>query len=205
MTRRAAPVPGRSAGFTLLELLIATALLALVSAMAYGGLNSLLRSNEQVEQRLARFEALRFAINQLTTDLQQAVLRPVNDPLGQIEPALVVDPQDLHRFDFTHLGWLNPLGRTRGTAQRVSYRLEGTDWVRIRWLVLDAQDDGAAVRDTVLAGVDRFEVRVLDFNNAWHRSWPLPQMPPDALPKVVEVTLLLPDLGEITRLVELPR
>ncbi len=205
MIRRAATSARPSAGFTLLELLIAIALLALVCAMAYGGLNSLLRTSEQVEQRLARFEALRFAVNQLTTDLQQAALRPVSDPLGEVEPALVVDPQDLHRLDFTHLGWLNPLGRARGTAQRVSYRLQGTDWVRTRWLVLDAQDDGAAVRDTVLAGVDRFEVRVLDFNNTWHRSWPLAQMPPDALPKAIEVSLLLPDFGELTRLVELPR
>jgi len=85
----------QEAGFTLLEVVVAVALFAVVSTLAYGGLAAVLRSREQLSEASAQLAQLQLAMQMFERDVRSAVLRPVRDGYGEVLPALMGDPTAL--------------------------------------------------------------------------------------------------------------
>jgi len=203
----------RSCGFTLLELLVALAVFAIMATAAYSGLRSVLFTRAAVEEENRRLAAVQLAVFRLEQDIEQALPRGVRDEYGEPQPALHGGELLSDTLVLTRAGWDNPLGQLRANLQRVAYRLrEGRLW-RLYWTVLDR---GGAMepRETLLLDqVREFRVRFLDQSDAWQNDWPPPassaadhSLPPDpnVLPRAVEITLTLEDWGAITRLLPLP-
>jgi len=128
MTHRA-PHPDQR-GFTLLELVVAIAVFAVIAAMAYAGLRSILDSRQQVDAALDRLAELQRAVELLSDDLRQIVPRTVRDNQGADEAALRVLHGRASRLLFTRAGHANPLGLPRSSLQRIAYDLEGQTLVR---------------------------------------------------------------------------
>lgn len=202
----------RSAGFTLLELLVALAVFAIMATAAYSGLSNVLLTRAAVEQQNRRLAAVQLAVFRLEQDIQQAVGRSIRDEYGDPQPALRGGVLLDEVLVLTRTGWDNPLGQPRANVQRVAYRLDAGRLWRLHWEVLDR---GAAQvpRETLLIDqVREFRVRFLDAQREWRTDWPPAaeasdaDHPPDlnALPRAVEMTLTLEDWGAITRLLPLP-
>lgn len=199
MTRRA----GRIRGFTLLELIIAISIFALVSAMAYGGLNAVLRSANATREAEAKLEALQLAMAVLMQDFTQLTNRSVRDAYGDTRPALIGPDPQTGGFQFTRRGWPNPAEQPRGTLQRVIYRVEDGVLIRGYWLALDAAPNAEPVQMPLLEGVSSITLRYLGEESTWVDQWPpLTATPaPSKLPKAVELTLGTEHWGEIVRLI----
>jgi general secretion pathway protein J len=199
---RPCPVSGTSAGaggFSLLELVVAIAIFAMLSVMAYGGLASVLSARERVLQSLERTTALQKAYVRLRNDLQQLRARPARDPYGEPQAALLLAPDGA--LEFTRSGWRNPLSQPRSALERVAYRLDADDrLVRTSWRAVDRAQNAAAVEAVVLDQVEDLRWRFLE-GKEWRESWP----PAGAggasvlaaVPRAVEVTLTLKDAGEV--------
>lgn len=71
---RAAAAPARARGFTLLELLVAIAVLALVSLLAWRGLDSLVNTRERLEPEAEQVRALLTLFGQLERDLAHVAM-----------------------------------------------------------------------------------------------------------------------------------
>ncbi|MBT5630353.1 MAG: prepilin-type N-terminal cleavage/methylation domain-containing protein, partial [Oceanospirillaceae bacterium] len=69
----------KAQGFTLLEVLIALSLFAVLSAMAFGGLNQLLSQHQQLQHKQQRFVDLQSAIQVLERDFSQLAPRSIRD------------------------------------------------------------------------------------------------------------------------------
>ncbi len=195
-----------SGGFTLLELLIALAIFALLSALAYGSLRSALLNRELSAERTARLAELQLAMLFMARDLEQVVDRPVRSTYGDRLPALYT-PQQGYLLEFTRGGWGNPAGQRRSTLQRVAYSLEEGELIRHSWQMLDRTDERPTRSQPLLDDVTRFELRFLDARREWSGEWPPPGGDRDTLPSLpvaVEVTLELPQWGRIKRLFRLP-
>lgn len=197
--------PARAAGFTLLELLIAIAVFAIMAALAYGGLSSVLRARETTAAAASRLRALQQTMLLLGRDLDQALPRSIRDQYGDVKPALYGGADWI---EFTHGGWANPTGALRSELQRVAYTVRDKKLVRDNWQVLDRAPDSKPYEATLLGGVKSLALRYLDANGAWQESWPpqqqqstTPQQLP--LPRAVEVTLDLDHWGTVTRLFRL--
>ncbi len=194
----------RSAGFTLLEVLIALAIFAAISVMAYGGLNFVIKMRDRVGERSEQLAELQKALTIMSRDITQAVRRGIRDEFGDTVPALVAGSGGYGRImALTRAGWPNPTGRPRSFLQRVAYGIDDDQLIRYSWPVLDRPQGMEPQKGVLLTGVKAFKVRFLDLNGQWHRQWPplsARNGPKDLMPKGIEVTLETQVWGEITRL-----
>lgn len=198
-------------GFTLLELLVALAVFAIMATAAYSGLRNVLFTRAAVEAQNRRLAAVQLAVFRLEQDVAQTVPRGVRDEYGDPQPALSGGELLDDALTLTRAGWDNPLGQPRATLQRVAYRLrEGQLW-RLHWDVLDRGGPVQPREILLLDQVQEFRVRFLDGDDEWRNDWP-PRPDeragdppnPNTPPRAVEITLTLEDWGAITRLLLLP-
>ena len=193
-------LPIRTRGFTLLELVVAIGIFGLVSLMAYGGLNSVLKGRRQVESYLERTGEFQRAYRRLRDDFQQVRTRPARDGYGDVQPALRGDHDT--RVEFTHGGWRNPGQAPRSSLERVDYALVDKKLMRESFRVLDQAQDTKAVSIALLEQVDDMQLRYLNTSREWSDTWP-PQDTTGQLQKItapplaVEMTLRTRDWGDL--------
>lgn len=208
MYRRVTLRPGvHDKGMTLVELLVAIFIFAIVAAIAMGGYNEMMKQSDIVNAGAGRTREIQSAMQRLNLDFTSLEPRPVREPLGDsLQPALRSDSRRETIAELTHSGWSNPIGVPRSTLQRVAYRIEDTKLIREYWLTLDRTMDSEPESAVLLERVRRMELRFMDSNRSWHEQWPpLGYSAPDAprlRPIAVEITIELEDWGEIKRLME---
>lgn len=195
-----------AAGFTLLEILIAVAIFAVVSIMALGGYNQLIGESERIDLNIQRTRAVQLAVQRMVQDFAEIEPRPVREPLGNAaQPVLKSEPGNEQLAEFTRAGWSNPAGVPRSTLQRVAYRFVDNKLRRDYWLALDRTLQAPPVSVVLLDKVKEVKLRFLTPDRTWQDQWPGGGAPgsPYARPIAVEITLELEDIGPVVRLVEL--
>jgi general secretion pathway protein J len=201
----------RQRGFTLIEVMIAVAIAAILAVMAFGSMQQALKSRERIKEHSARLQSLQFMMRSFLQDLSQLNPRPVREPLGsEFQPAVSGDGSS--GFMFTRGGWTNPVGLERSTLQRVRYVLRDDKLYREYWLVLDAQLQPDPIPRLMLDRVLNFKVRFMDEGRAWQDTWPpVPQSGAQRTlrelarrPLAIELTVETKDFGLLTRIIEVP-
>jgi general secretion pathway protein J len=209
------------AGFTLIEVLIALAITAFVSMIAYTSLSSVLTGVERLRETTDRTYEINRAFMILSRDLRQFVNRPVRDEFGELEPALSGGVLARFALSFTRSGWHNPAGYPRSNLQRVNYRLEDDALWRDTYGVLDRAGNTEPNSVQLLEGVEDVQLGFLGSltelqvesrgakldTTGWVESWVLDSSAPGQElqpPVAVEISLQLQDWGEIRRLYALP-
>ncbi|NIR58907.1 MAG: type II secretion system minor pseudopilin GspJ [Gammaproteobacteria bacterium] len=193
--------PVRAEGFTLVELLVALAVFALLAVMAYGGLGSTLTQLHATEERAGRTAELQHAVARLERDLSNLVARPVRGEYGDALPALASLGAGPAVLELTRGGWRNPAGAPRSHLQRVAYRHDGERLIRASWRALDRAQDSEPVEQVLIEGVREVRARFLDTRASWHETWPPAGAHEASLPRAIDLRLELEDWGELRRLV----
>ncbi len=194
-------------GFTLIEIMVASFIFAVLSAAAFATFNATSDSIEIVGAEMARLQQLQRTVQTFQLDFSQLSPRPVREELGSgHEPALVADLGRDYIVELTRGGWSNPLNLPRPALQRAAYRLEEDRLIRVQWPVLDRTLDSIPREVVMIDQVERFELRFLPASGSWAESWPpQAQSGPANLrlrPRAVEIIITLTDFGEIRRLIE---
>ena len=167
----------RHRGFTLIEILVALVILAILSALAYGAIGSLRRAFEASRAEEQRIKAVELAMHTLQNDWFNADPESVRDALGERSlPAVAVDARDAAWFSLTHGGVGQSLGLNRGSQERVSYRLEGHQLFREAWL-LNAAQNATPERRLMLDNVQSVELKLDAGNGVWVKEWPAANQP----------------------------
>lgn len=199
----------RAAGFTLLEVLIAMAIFALVATAGYTALQQGIAVQERLGETREDWRRLESALALLAGDLDQARDRAPRAPGREWSLA------------FQGFRDVGPAGRggllrfTRGGHTsfregpvspylRVAYRLREGTLYRATWPRLDAPAGGEAREAALLKGLQGVEVRYLGSGERWSERWP-PRTASDGepaagLPRALEVTLETANHGTIRRL-----
>lgn len=205
-----------SSGFTLLEVLLAMAITAMVAVMAYAGLSAAISAASRHGEMVQRLGDVQTAIGWIVRDLRQSVSRPITDARGERRPALIGGNDDsAELLEFTHSGWDNPRGQRRSALQRVHYRLDAEHnlW-RDHWLVLDRIDDEDHLQQVkLLSGVQSVRVQFLSaqsqnaqqqaLGGEWVEQWPVHDTDIERMPLAVRVDIDIDGIGVIHRIVGL--
>lgn len=170
-----------SAGFTLVEMMIALTIFGMLTAAAVTLLSLTARTRETSERRLAELGELRRLGALLTADLAQAAPRSFRDQAGRRRPAFAGAAGDSAMLMvFVRRGWDAGEG---GALQRVAYRLRDDRLERLGAARVDGGAAGTAV--TLLDRVLALRLRYRDEDGAWRERWD--PTDPAELPAAVEL------------------
>lgn len=191
-------------GFTLLEVLVALVIFALLSLAAQGIFQGVMRNNTVMKTKMTRLNELSFAMQRLEDDFSHALARAPREN-GDSHPApftggdgVLASSED--GVTFTRSGWINPDARLRRSElQRMGWRLQGAELERLAWLYPDSLPGTQPQQTVLLKTVRHFRVRYYG-DGKWHPRWKVEKQ----IPQAVEVTLELADYGTITRRFLLP-
>ena len=209
-----------SLGFTLIEVLVAMAITALISVVAYSALSSALSGAESVRSATVRAQQINQTLTLLSRDIRQVVNRSIVDEFDQRAPALSGGVLSRYPLTLTRAGWHNSTGAPRSTLQRVRWWIEDDALWRAHFPVLDRTPGTEAIETAMLDDVVGFEVRflpaiaelksdrddVIDDRN-WRDNWILDVSQPGLelpTPAAIEIVLELARAGKIRRLYVLP-
>lgn len=188
-------------GFTLVEILIALAILSLIATLGYRALASLTDSEVRLTAEAARWRALDGLFARLESDMRQALPREVR--LGEArEPGWLaeVDAAGNTELRISRAGpEFEPDPGAPG--QRIGYRLRGDGVEILYWPHLD-QPSAVVPQSYMLASeVLEFRAAFLDAAGTWRQRWPAAGEA--AVPRAVRIELALADGTRIERLLAL--
>lgn len=196
------------AGFTLLELLVAISIFSMLSVMAYSGLKTVLDSRDANQKIAERVANLQLAMLRINTDLQHAIERTVRDAFGTPIPSMITLQDGESSLEWTRAGYTNPGEFKRSNLQRVAYKLNESNLVRVTWPVLDRTQGTEPVESILISGIESLEWAFNDQTNGASSSWPTEDMRQanriSELPRAVELKINFSDIGEIRRSFLLP-
>jgi general secretion pathway protein J len=207
-------------GFTLLELLVALFIAAIMCAMGYAAISQALTSHDQLKSQQARLIELQTAMRVLEQDFVQLAPRPVRQPIGDepSQPALQAGPPGTTSDSgdgqplvaLTRNGWANPVGLQRPALQRVAYYFQNGTLRRESWYVLDPTLSSTTAKRDLLTHVKSVTFQYMDVNHVWQPLWPpttvqgqvAQELSLRIRPIAVQVTIETDDWGTITRIFE---
>jgi len=193
--------------FTLIEMLVAMFLLAILGTAGFQMLFQITATRDRIDQQSVRLSELQRTFYWLAEDITQITDRPVRSAVDSTLSPLQFNLQGENLFEFTRAGWANPaadVSPVRSNLQRVAYALDDDKLIRQYWYHLDPIDEAPTRRRQMLSGVEALTFRFLDRSGEWTESWPPSDTENPGLPLAIEFTLELDDYGDVSRVFALP-
>lgn len=191
----------KSAGFTLLEILIALFIFTILAMLMMRSLHQIINVATRTEERAARLRDLQLTFLLMSRDIEQATNRPIINATGQEEPPFVGDAT---RFSLTHLGYAN-VGSVahQSTLQRSQYDWhEGALWRRVS-PALDQAEETKWQSRRLLDKVVAVQFEYLANDGHLVKVWPITAKN-EVLPRAVKMTIRISDWGEVSQLYVIP-
>ena len=183
-------------GFTLVELLVAIAIFAVLSALGWKVFDYLAKVKDRNAMHEANLEQLQESYQQILRDTMQAVPLTANIK-GRQQPALVLQNG---RFNFSKTGVTDPLQQGISPHERVEYqyRADEKKLYRLKYRNLHQTGNDQPESSVMLDEVEAFEIVVLNPNEL--SSWPESSVDSQQteqlrlLPKGIKINLTVRDV-----------
>lgn len=211
-------------GFTLVELLLALGVSALIAVAANFAITTAVAGHQGLRREVLRLDEVQRAMDIIEADLGAMLLRRNRTFQGGAEPVLLGGDNYEPLLQFTRGGVANPAALPRSDLQRVQYVLAGEAlWRQHRWQ-LDVVDPNVEKQSTLLlAGVRELQLEFLPRQFAqtpaslqpltqpdllpWMESWDSEHLrvgQTHPLPLALRLSLDIEGLGRIQRVFNLP-
>ena len=208
----------RRSGFTLIEVLVAIFIAAVMFAIGYRALSQAMIERDALNTKQTRINEIQRGMRIVAQDFAQIAARPARDMQGngELQSAIGANQRDNTLVTFSRTGWSNPAGLQRPAEERVRYRFLDGSLIREHWLSVDPALNAEPRQRVVLTRVKSVEVRFLDpVTRNWRTDWPpaAPTGPVGPLqiddilmprPMAIEFTIVFDDWGRVQRLFEVP-
>ncbi len=194
----------RNLGFTLIEIMVAMAIMALISIGAISILNKATESNDRIKINGDRLNSLQRAFLTISNDIQQLTNRVARDEFGDPLPSMKSDQQSSAPYvRFTRLGRRNPALLPRSNLEHLAYLLEDKVLYRQSYNYVDGMIEEHSLKRPLIDKVESFSLQFFD-GEQWHDFWPINEgdekFEPGLLPIAVKLNIELSDQGSLERL-----
>ena len=196
----------QNSGFTLIEVIIALTVFAIVGTLAFSGLNSILKWQTDLEDQTNQLQSIQLTLKYLERDINQAIGRSVRDQYGDTQPALLSDGEN--GLNLTYSGWRNPAGLSRSNIQRIFYSIDGeNNLIRHSWNRLDGALEDDARNVVLIEDIDEINWEFISDEFSETDQWPPLNAGPNisGFPKAIIVKFSVKPFGEITRIFTTPK
>lgn len=199
-------------GLTLIELLVALLLLAVLAGMAYRGLESMTRTSQRVEAEATAWQSLAAFFERFASDVAQPSRRTVrvwsqaDAPQAFVElPAWqgVASSADSSVSSENALLEFTRKSANGRAEMRLAYRLREGRIELLLWPSLDRQVQTKPEIYRLLEGVTALHLHYLDEAGQWQTTWPM-GTDRSALPRALSMDLELSDGRQFRRVFALP-
>ncbi len=178
----------RHNGFTLVEMLVALAIFALISVAGVTLLQTTSTAQIAVKTRLSILAERHRASALIERDLAQAIDRPVRNDGGATVPAFATGVGNSTAsdalFGFTRIGWSNLDNSPRPDIQRVSYVFSDNT---LRRIALNMPDAGQPETTIIFDNVAGVTAQFRGSDGAWRDTWDGAN--PSPLPRAVALNI----------------
>lgn len=194
---------GRQIGFTLIEVLVALVIFAVLSVLGYQGLAAVLDYDQRSRSAYQEQMQLHRATSVLLQDFIHLRPRSTRDRLGGRNRAYQTTDPD-YVVSFVRGGLPSIPGNSFGGMQRVAYSVSDQDellrWV---WPVLDSFTEVEPESSVLMNSVASFEVFQLNAANEFEGNWPPlnETVSEEALPRMIRLEITMLDGFTVERLV----
>ncbi len=184
-------------GFTLIEVLIAMAIVAIIGVASAQVVSSVIASDEASRKADKRITLLQRTYQTIQRDMLQMTSRAVRFNGGKPRKQFILAGENVIESDddgivFTRKGWRNPAQMfPRSNLQGVGYRVVDGKLERLHYLY---PDQGAGVEPqvtTLIEGVIGFKIEYFDAKK-WQKQWQKP-----SLPQGIALNITTQALGEV--------
>lgn len=169
------------AGFTLVEMLVAMVIFAMLAVAGVGLLRASVDTQTAIDNRLVGLNAQERLAALFTADLGQATARP---QVGLGESRQLSFTGTSSSVSLMRGGWANPDGLPRSSLQRVEWTGSQSNVSRIAHLFLDGSDPGQPA--IIQRDVETFTLRYRRADGSWTESFSSTEL--EMLPAAVEMT-----------------
>jgi len=190
----------KSQGFTLVEILVAIAIFAMLSFAAYQILQGVLRSGEISREHDQNLKEIQRGMLLIERDFVQMVARTSriegtdDEDLQVLYVGDEVLDSEYEGIEFNRLGWFNPLNLLpRSNVLRVGYRVQDSQLQRLYYLHPDTISGEEPEQQVILNDIEGLSFRFWD--DTWVTSW----SSTSALPTGIEITINSKHYGELRR------
>ncbi len=198
MSRVLHTVAGRR-GFTLIEVLVAMALFAVLGVLGYRGLDSVRQAGEHVHGVATRWQEIARAVERIGRDVRQVVVRNARQSDGTVAPAWIGRPEINELAGSAQLVFTR-LGGAESDTRRLAYRWRDGQLDLLVWTSPESPLPPKAY--PLLDKVRRADFAYLDSAGVWRDRWPLAGG--DRLPRALRLRLELEEGGRLERIFDLP-
>ncbi|MDR2111668.1 MAG: type II secretion system minor pseudopilin GspJ [Candidatus Accumulibacter sp.] len=199
-------------GFTLLEILVALAIFALASVIAYGGLDSVASTKSALDKEIRFWRELGLVFDRMEADFLQTVPHPLRDApevlLSPLRGGNVVNNGESVGFfvELIRHDEQRAQVRVRYLCEqgRLTLRVSAVDLFGAGQAAQAVQGESAAwgIDTPLLQAVERCETAFLGAANAWLEAWPGGQA--QARPRAIRIRLALAERGVFERVFHMP-
>lgn len=158
-------------GFTLIEIMIALFIFAIVTTLSLIGLKNVVDSQQIIDTHVAQMHELELSQLILQRDFEQIIDRTIIDQNNQLQPSIYGNN---NYIEFTRAGYINPLAmEDRSELQRVAYYIKNNQLIRRSWAQLDRTQNTPTIDKVLINNVLKIQIRYLDDKGVFHDQWPL--------------------------------
>jgi len=184
----------KNKGFTLIELVVAMAIFAVLTLSGWQVFNNLIKVRERTTIKAEKIAAIQETYEQLSRDFAQTIPRPA--AIGNtVEPAFLLQNNVFH---LTKTGVIDPLQQGVSPLERVYYSVEQEQLIRNAVAQVDQDGNLVPTKTVLLNHVTDWTVSALDTST--NTTWPVNNSTPatttgqtaagdTTLPKAVQITL----------------
>ena len=189
-------------GYTLIEVIIALAIFAILGALSVGLLSRAFETKARLAHQVGPISEVQLTASRITQDAAQMVNRPVRDSDMKKIDAFAATTA---RIEFTRGGFIEPLEQKKqnkkSTLRRIALSCEDNTLVRYTWPILDGFDDSTPQKQILLDNLTDCHFAFAAAHHTWSDQWRAGET---NLPPAFKLYLNLKNLGETALIFSIP-